>query len=353
MLAAMSPSHPAPARHDGPTIEAIGLRKHYGDVHALDGLDLVAPAGQVTAVLGPNGAGKTTFVKAVATLLRPDAGTLRVAGIDAIAHPEQVRRVIGLAGQNAAVEPALTGRENLVMIARLFGHRGDEARAAADVVLDEIGLTDAGDRAVKTYSGGMRRRLDLGASLVGAPRVLLLDEPTTGLDPRTRIELWESIRSLVRGGTDVLLTTQYLEEADQLADHVVIVDHGKVIATGTPSELKTLAGRDVVEVRVRDGHDLGDVAALLAPLGTEEPHVDEPARRVAIPVERGTAALTDAVRIIGERGIDLDDVGLRRPTLDEVFLTLTGHPAVEALDPETTEPSTHGAPAPHTHGAPA
>ena len=336
----MSPSPIPPGSprrpHDGPTIEAAGLRKHYGDVHALAGLDLVAPAGQVTAVLGPNGAGKTTFVKAVATLLRPDSGTLRVAGIDALAHPEQVRRVIGLAGQNAAVEPALTGRENLVMVARLFGHGTPAARAAAQVVLDEIGLTDDADRPVKGYSGGMRRRLAPGASLVGAPAVLLLDEPATGLDPRPRLELWESIRSLVRGGTDVLLTTQYLEEADQLADHIVIIDHGRVIATGTPTELKTMAGQDVVEVRVRHGVALGAVAGLLAPLGTEAPHLDEPARRVAVPVLQGTAALSEAVRLIADQGLELDDIGLRRPTLDEVFLTLTGGPAAPA--PEATHP---------------
>ena len=310
-----------------PTIEAVGLTKHYGDVHALAGLDLIAPAGKVTAVLGPNGAGKTTFVKAVATLLRPGSGSLHVAGIDAIAKPEQVRRVIGLAGQNAAVEPALTGRENLVMIARLFGHDSKAAKAAAQVVLEEINLTDDADRLVKGYSGGMRRRLDLGASLVGAPRVLLLDEPTTGLDPRTRLELWDSIRSLVNNGTDVLLTTQYLEEADQLADHIVIIDHGRSIATGTPTELKTRAGRDMVEVRVRHLTDVSAVADLLAPLGSEPPHLDTPARRVAVPVVDGTARLSDAVRIIAERGIELDDIGLRRPTLDEVFLALTGAPA--------------------------
>ena len=322
-----------------PTIEANGLTKLYGSektksgkgglVHALAGLDLVAPAGKVTAILGPNGAGKTTFVKAVATLLRPDSGSLRVAGIDAIANPEQVRRVIGLAGQTAAVEPALTGRENLVMIARLFGHKASAAKAAAEAVLAEIHLEDDADRAVKGYSGGMRRRLDLGASLVGSPRILLLDEPTTGLDPRTRIELWESIRSLVAGGTDVLLTTQYLEEADQLADHIVIIDHGRAIATGTPTELKSQAGLDVVEVRVQHGTDLGAVAEILAPLGTEPPHLDEPARRVAVPVAAGTESLATAVRLISERGIGLDDIGLRRPTLDEVFLSLTGTGAIE------------------------
>ncbi len=308
----------------GPAIEAVGLTKHYGDVHALDGLDLVAPSGKVTAILGPNGAGKTTFVKAVATLLRPDSGSLRVAGIDAIDHPHEVRRVIGLAGQSAAVEPALTGRENLVMIARLFGHGSRAARAAADVVLSEISLTDDADRPVKGYSGGMRRRLDLGASLVGAPRILLLDEPTTGLDPRTRLELWDSIRALVAAGTDVLLTTQYLEEADQLADHVVIIDHGRSIATGTPTELKARAGLDMIEVRVAHGADLAAVADTLAPLGTEPPRLDEPARRVSVPVSDGTSRLADAVRGLADSGIQLDDIGLRRPTLDEVFLALTG-----------------------------
>ena len=281
----------------------------------------------MTAVLGPNGAGKTTFVKAVATLLRPDSGELRVAGIDALRNPQLVRRAIGLAGQNAAVEPALTGRENLIMIARLFGHGREAARDAAALVLDEIALTADADRPVKGYSGGMRRRLDLGASLVGAPRVLLLDEPTTGLDPRTRLELWESIRSLVSRGTDVLLTTQYLEEADQLADHVVIIDHGRTIATGTPTELKSRAGRDMVEVRVAHGIDLAAVTALLAPLGTDVPRVDEPGRRVSVPVLDGTNRLADAVRTISDQGIELDDIGLRRPTLDEVFLALTGAPA--------------------------
>jgi ABC-2 type transport system ATP-binding protein len=312
------------ASRDAPAIEAIGLTKHYGDVHAMDGLDLSAPAGKVTAILGPNGAGKTTFVKAVATLLKPDSGSLRVAGIDAKARPDLVRRVIGLAGQNAAVEPALTGRENLVMVARLFGHDRKAARSAADVVLHEISLVDDADRPVKNYSGGMRRKLDLGASLVGAPKLLLLDEPTTGLDPRTRLDLWDSIRLLVGGGTDVLLTTQYLEEADQLADYIVIIDKGRSIATGTPSELKSKAGQDVVEIRVRHGDDLAAVAEILAPLGTEPPHLDVPARRAAVPVLEGTSRLADAIRTIADRGIELDDIGLRRPTLDEVFLALTG-----------------------------
>jgi ABC-2 type transport system ATP-binding protein len=216
-------------------IEAEGLTKRYGDTTALDGLDLVAPAGQMTAVLGPNGAGKTTFVRAVATLLRPDAGRLRVAGHDVAAEPGRVRRAIGLAGQYAAVEPAMTGRENLRMVARLYGQDRATARRNADRLLAQLGLTDAGDRRVRTYSGGMRRRLDLGASLVGQPRLLLLDEPTTGLDPRSRIELWDAIRGLVASGTDVLLTTQYLDEADHLADLIVIIDHGRVVAPRPPA----------------------------------------------------------------------------------------------------------------------
>ena len=316
-------SSPAPA------IQAVDLRKQFGDVAALDGLDLTAPAGAVTAVLGPNGAGKTTFVRAVATLAAVGAGTLHVAGIDAVAHPELVRGVIGLAGQHAAVEPALTGRENLVLVARLFGHGRRSAAAAAAAVLEQLGLAAAGDRLVRHYSGGMRRRLDLGASLVGRPRLLLLDEPTTGLDPRSRIELWDAIRELVAAGTDVLLTTQYLEEADQLADHVVIVDRGRTIATGTPAELKGLAGRDVVELRVRHAADLERAATLVAPLGADTPRVDEPNRRVAVPVDAGTDGLADAVRVLALAQIALDDVGLRRPTLDEVFLALTGRPAAD------------------------
>jgi len=311
---------------DQPIIRATGVTRSFGDVHALAGIDLVAQRGQVTALLGPNGAGKTTFVKAVATLLVPDGGELLVGGVDVCRDPQRVRRLIGLAGQSAAVEPALTGRENLVMVARLFGHLPPAARVAADAVLDEVGLTDDGDRAVKDYSGGMRRRLDLGASLVGSPRLLLLDEPTTGLDPRTRLELWASIRALVQGGTDVVLTTQYLEEADQLADHVVIIDHGKVIATGTPTELKAQAGQDVIEVRVCDEGDLDAVGALLAPLGTEPPRVDVPARRATVPVINGTDRLSELIRQVADHDIALDDIGVRRPTLDEVFLALTGAP---------------------------
>jgi ABC-2 type transport system ATP-binding protein len=310
-----------------PLVEARALTKRFGRVQALDGLDLVVPSGRVVALLGPNGAGKTTFVRAIATAIRPDGGALHVAGIDAVRHPEQVRRVIGLAGQHAAVEEALTGRENLVMVAELFGHRRRAARAHAAWVLDRLGLVDAADRRVRTYSGGMRRRLDLGASLVGAPRLLLLDEPTTGLDPRSRAELWDAIRTLVAAGTDVLLTTQYLDEADQLASEIAIVDHGRVIASGTPAQLKQQAGRDVVEIHARDAADVDRAAQALAPLGTEAPQVDLTTRRVAVPVDGGTARLPEAVRVLADLAIPLDDIALRRPTLDEVFLALTGRAA--------------------------
>jgi ABC-2 type transport system ATP-binding protein len=309
-----------------PIVEAQGLTKHYGKVHALDGLDLVAESGHVVALLGPNGAGKTTFVRTIATLLRPDGGTLRVAGIDAARHPQQVRRIIGLAGQFAAVEEAMTGRENLEMVARLFGHDRRTARSNAAAVLEQLGLADAGDRLVRTYSGGMRRRLDLGASLVGRPRLLLLDEPTTGLDPRSRLELWDAIRALVAQGTDVLLTTQYLDEADHLAEQIVIVDHGRVIAEGTPGELKALAGRDVIELHAAQVADLPRLAGALAAIGCDDPRIDEPTRRVTVPVDGGRAVIHEAVRAVDQLGLEIDDIGLRRPTLDEVFLTLTGAP---------------------------
>ena len=313
-----------------PIIEAHGLTKTFkakgkgAAVHALDGLDLVAESGRVTALLGPNGAGKTTFISAVATLLAPSSGELRVGGIDARRHPKQVRQIIGLAGQYASVEPAMTGTENLEMVARLFGLDRTAARRAAASVLERLGLTDAGDRLVRTYSGGMRRRLDLGASLVGQPRLLLLDEPTTGLDPRSRMDLWEAIRNLVADGTDVLLTTQYLEEADQLARDVVIIDHGHVIAAGTPDDLKGQAGRDVIEVRPRSAADLAQIAEILQSVAAEATRTDNDTQRVSAPVDRGAQDLATVVRVLDERGLKVDDIGLRRPTLDEVFLTLTG-----------------------------
>jgi ABC-2 type transport system ATP-binding protein len=301
-----------------PTIEAVGLRKRFGKTVALDGLDVVAEPGQVLAVLGPNGAGKTTFVRTVATLLRPDAGELRVAGHDVRREPQAVRRLIGLAGQSAAVEPAMTGRENLELAARLFGQDARSARANSARVLDQLGLTE---------SGGMRRKLDLGASLVGAPRLLLLDEPTTGLDPRSRIELWDAIRGLVGQGTDVLLTTQYLDEADHLAGRIVIIDRGRVVAAGTPTELKQRAGRNVIEVHVRDRADLAAVAAALAAVDHGEAQVEEATRRVSVAVEAGADRLRDALAALDAAEVAVEDLSLRPPTLDEVFLALTGRTA--------------------------
>jgi ABC-2 type transport system ATP-binding protein len=306
-----------------PILEARALVQRYGKVTALDGLDLIAERGQVVAVLGPNGAGKTTFVRSVATLLVPDSGELRVGGVDVAKDPARVRRMIGLAGQSAAVEPAMTGRENLEMVARLFGRSRAQARAAAATVLAQLSLDEHGDRLVRTYSGGLRRRLDLGASLVGAPQLLLLDEPTTGLDPRSRSELWDAIRALVAEGTDVLLTTQYLDEADQLASRIVIVDHGRVIADGTPDELKRRAGQDVVEVHARDHDGVRVVADALRGVSAAAPAVDADARRVTVPVVDGTAGLLASMRALDARGVAVDDIGLRRPTLDEVFLALT------------------------------
>jgi ABC-2 type transport system ATP-binding protein len=312
-------------------IEARGLEKRFGKTTALDGLDLEAESGQVVAVLGPNGAGKTTFVRAVATLVRLDAGTLRVAGHDVRREADAVRRVIALAGQFAAVEPAMSGRENLEMVARLFGQSRAEARASAAAVLEQLALTEAADRLARTYSGGMRRRLDLGASLVGSPRLLLLDEPTTGVDPRSRIELWDAIRALVEGGTDVLLTTQYLDEADQLATQIVIVDHGRTVAAGTPAELKRRVGGSVVEVHARARADLPAIADALGRLEGDGLRVDEPARRVSVGVASGRTALVDAVRLVESSGIEVEEIALRQPNLDEVFLALTGQP------PEDTE----------------
>jgi ABC-2 type transport system ATP-binding protein len=305
-----------------PILQARGLTKRFGRTQALAGLDLVVHPGRVVALLGPNGAGKTTFVRAVATLLRPDAGTLEVAGIDALRQPAQVRQVIGLAGQFAAVEPAMTGRENLELVGRLFGLKHQRARAAATAVLDQLQLTEDADRLVRTYSGGMRRRLDLGVSLVGVPRLLLLDEPTAGLDPASRVQLWEAIRQLVASGTDVLLTTQYLEEADRLAADIVIIDHGRVIAAGTPAELKTIAGDDVLEVHVRDAEALSAAAAVLSTMG-RDPRVDLATHRASVAVD-GTHRLMEALRALDHLGVPIEDIALRRPTLDEVFLTLTG-----------------------------
>jgi ABC-2 type transport system ATP-binding protein len=312
-----------------PTLEAADLVKTFGKTRALDGLSLTMQPGEVLALLGPNGAGKTTFVNLVATLIRPDQGTLRVHGIDVARDPGTVRRSIALAGQSAAVEPTMTGRENVVMVARLFGASAADARRDAAAVIEQMGLTDAADRLARTYSGGMRRRLDLGASLVARPRLLLLDEPTTGLDPRSRLELWDVIRSLVANGTDVLLTTQYLDEADHLASQIAIIDHGRVIASGTPRELKRLAGRNVVEVHVRDSSALDRVAATLMAIGDGPATIDVPTRSVRVALSADTERVFAALRPLDDTGIAIDEVSVRQPTLDEAFLALTGTPREE------------------------
>ena len=324
------------------TIEASGVVKRFGKTLALDGLDLVAQHGEILAVIGPNGAGKTTFVRSVATLIRPDEGTLRVFGNDVLNDPGAVRQTIGLAGQFAAVEPAMTGRENLEMVARLFGLDKRTARASTTKVLEQMGLSDAADRLARTYSGGMRRKLDLGASLVGSPKLLLLDEPTTGLDPQSRLDLWDAIRGLVEQGTDVLLTTQYLDEADRLASHMVVINHGKAIAAGTPAQLKQSAGRSVIEVAVRERDDLAEVAKVLSQVDGSDPQVDDSTRRVTLSVEGGLELLRDALKHLESLNIVLDDVALRQPKLDEVFLALTG----QVLEEEEEKPKArkgHGA----------
>jgi ABC-2 type transport system ATP-binding protein len=305
-------------------VEATQLVKRFGKVTALDGLDLTVPSGQVVAVLGPNGAGKTTFVRMLATLLEPDSGSLHVDGIDVARDSMAVRRLIGLAGQSAAVEEMMTGRENLMMVARLYGQSAKQARESAARILEQVSLEEAADRLVRTYSGGMRRRLDLGASLVGTPRLLLLDEPTTGLDPGSRNEVWASIRALGNTGTDVILTTQYLDEADHLAASIVIIDGGRVIAQGTPSELKSRVGADVVELHTSEVDTLSRAAAVLESLNLGEPVVDPATRRCSIPAPGGPKILPVIVRALDDAGVEVEDLGLRRPTLDEVFLALTG-----------------------------
>lgn len=314
-------------------IEAQGLVKRFGKTEALRGLDLAVEPGRVVAVLGPNGAGKTTLVRLVATLLRPDGGVLRVAGYDTRREPEAVRRVIGLAGQFAAVEAAMTGRENLEMVARLFGLRRAAAKASAAAVLDRFGLSEDADRLVRTYSGGMRRKLDLGASLVSEPRLLLLDEPTTGLDPRARIELWDAIDGLVERGTDVLLTTQYLDEADRLASHLVIIDHGQVVASGTAAELKQRVGGNVLEVYVRSRADLPKVATALAQAGYANPEIDEATLRVSSGAgdQSSTAWLIAGLQASEAAGVELTGISVREPKLDEVFLTLTGQQEADRM----------------------
>ncbi|MFC9087111.1 ATP-binding cassette domain-containing protein [Nocardiopsis dassonvillei] len=310
--------------HTTPAISAEGLHKSYGATRALDGLDLTVRAGTVFGLLGPNGAGKTTAVRVLATLLRPDSGHARVAGYDVLTQADRVRAEIGLTGQYASVDELLTGRENLVMFGRLYGltPRGADERARA--LLERFDLVEAADRRADGYSGGMRRRLDLAVSLIQEPGVLFLDEPTTGLDPRSRLQVWESVRALTASGTTVLLTTQYLEEADQLADAVAVIDHGRVIAEGTPDSLKTQVGGDRLDVVVRDPADLDAAARLLGAALSARASVHRDEQRVSVPAEDRMEALTRAVRALDGSGLRVEDVGVRRPSLDEVFLGLTG-----------------------------
>ena len=311
-------------------VMAEGLGKRFGRVTALDGVDLEVPAGSVLGLLGPNGAGKTTLVRILATLLKPDRGGARVAGYDVASQPQAVRRLIGLSGQYAAVDPFLTGAENLVMIGRLYGLTGRAARRRAAELTGRLGLGGVAGRLVRTYSGGMRRRLDVAASLLAAPPVLFLDEPTTGLDPAGRLALWQVLAELTAGGVSLLLTTQYIEEAERLAGAIVIISQGTVIAAGSPGQLRAAAGGDRLDLQVPPGQDPRRLAAAVAALGTAEPAVEEAAGRVVLPVDGGAAILPDVAGRLAAAGLHVSALALRRPTLEEAFLALTRDPAGRA-----------------------
>ena len=313
-------------------IRAEGLVKRYGEVTALDGLHLAVPEGTVLGLLGPNGAGKTTAVRIFTTLLEPDEGTATVDGVDVVSNPQGVRERIGLSGQNAAVDEYLTGFENLDMVGRLYHLGRARSRERARELLDSFRLTHAADRPVRTYSGGMRRRLDLAAALVAEPPILFLDEPTTGLDPRSRIDMWDIIRGLVQGGTTLLLTTQYLEEADRLADDIVVIDQGRAIAQGTADELKSQVGGERIELVVRRNDELPLARQVMLKNGCGDVEVDERTRTLVAPIAGGAVTLRSLLDDVARAGLTVLDIGLRRPTLDDVFLTLTGHTAEEAAD---------------------
>ncbi|MFC8297720.1 ATP-binding cassette domain-containing protein [Micromonospora orduensis] len=314
-------------------VVAEGLGKRYGPTRALDTFDLTVPTGTVHGLLGPNGAGKTTAVRILTTLLRFDTGRATVAGHDVLRRPDEVRARIGLTGQYAAVDEILSGRQNLELFGRLFRLGRREARRRADDLLERFGLAEAASRSAGEYSGGMRRRLDLAASLIRTPRVLFLDEPTTGLDPRSRNQVWDLVRGLVADGTTVLLTTQYLEEADQLANRISVIDAGQVVAEGSPAELKSMTGGDRIEVVVRDAADLSAAARVVAVIRGVEPELDPEIRRLSVPATDRVAGLVDVVRALDDAGIAVEDIGLRRATLDEAFLYLTGHRPDEAREP--------------------
>jgi len=309
------------------SVRARGLTKHYGTVIALDGLDLDVAAGTVLGLLGPNGAGKTTAVSILTTLVRPDAGTATVAGVDVVDDPRTVRSLIGLSGQYAAVDEHLTAIENLEMIAGLYGMSRRDARVRARLLVERFRLDDAAHRPIKTFSGGMRRRVDLAGALIADPPVLFLDEPTTGLDPRSRGELWEVIRERVRQGTTVVLTTQYLEEADQLADEIVVIDHGRAIARGTSAELKRQVGGEHLDVHVRGTDSVAAARTIMESVATGPLRTDADSGALSAPVTNGIDTLSKVLRELESRGVDIVDIGLRRPTLDDVFMKLTGHGA--------------------------
>ena len=315
-------------------IEARGLHKHFGDTRALRGLDLSADEGTILGVLGPNGAGKTTAVRILTTLTHPNAGEARVAGIDVLRHPNEARKQFGVAGQYASLDEMLTGRENLEMIGRLGRLPAAEVRARSADLLERFELTDAAHRPVKTYSGGMRRRLDLGGALMSQPPVIFLDEPTTGLDPKGRLSMWGLIADLAKSGTTVLMTTQYLEEADRLADDIAVIDHGVVIAQGTADELKSRVGGELLEVVIDNPRYLPEARRALEAISETTAYVDETAKRVSVPVASHDGVLTKAIRELDEAGVHVDDIGFRRPTLDEVFLSITGRPAEERSESE-------------------
>ena len=311
------------------SIIAEDVVKHFGDVKALDGVSIAAETGKVLGLLGPNGAGKTTLVRILATLLKPDSGIVNVGGLDVLRQKQGVREIIGLAGQNAAVDEILTGRENLVMVGRLYHMPRQQANRRAQELIEQFSLTDAADRPAKTYSGGMRRRLDLAASIVARPSILFLDEPTTGLDPRTRIVMWDTIRSLVSDGTTLLLTTQYLEEADELADQIVVIDHGKVIAEGTADELKANMAADFIDITVANPQDTAKASQLLQPLSGESPQTDEDRGHISLAVESGAQSIAAVVRLLDAESVHIAELNLRRPSLNDVFLSITGEEIVE------------------------